>query len=412
MRPLHVSEVDTDILHGYIPQGYIHDNPCYRRLNAVTKKHSYPIPRREDGIDSLGDACVFSTLDCNAGYWQIPMALDDIDKTAFTCHIGTYEYLKLAFGLPNTPATFQRSLDIILSRMTGKTCLVYLDDVIVFSDTPENHLKALDEALTRLGRASVSLKAKKCQFFQKSVEYLGHIISRGEMRVHNKNLEALALVGHPRTKTQLRSFLCMCNVYRSFFANYARIAAPLNQLTTKAYGDTLPAFTETQAAAFTRHRDALVHPPVLALPLRGTPFNIDDDACDTQLGCALLQEQPGRQLKSMGFYIRALQPEQLKYSATEKECLGLVWAMVHLLHFVEGSRFKVRTDHECLSWIYRLKTATGRLLRWRLRLAEIDFEVKYKKGANHHLPDALSRIPTTGLDHKELDDDIPCVLLA
>jgi len=200
--------------------------------------------------------------------------------------------------------------------------------------------------------------------------------------------------------------------YRRFVANYARISAPLNQLTTKAYGDSLPAFTQAQAAAFTRIRDALLHPPILALLRRGAPFTIDFDACDTQLGCALLQKQPDSQLKSLGLYSRALQPEQRNYSATEKECLGLVWAVLHLRHYVEGSRFTVRTDHECFSWIYRLTTATGRLLRWRLRIAEFDFEVKYKSGANHHLPDALSRIPTTGLEQKELDDDIPCFLMA
>jgi len=254
----------------------------------VTKEDSYPTPRMEDCIDSLGGARVSSTLDCNAGYWQIPMGLDYIDKTAFTGQIGTNEYLKMAFGVTNAPATFQRALDIILSGMTWQTCLVYVDDVIVFSDTPENHMKARDEALTRLGRAGATLKAKKSQFFQTSVEYLGHIISPGEMRVHRKNLEALAKVGHPRTKTQLCSFLGMCNVYRRFGAKYARIAAPLNHLTTKAYGDTLPAFTETQAAAFTRLRDAPLHPPVLALPRRGALFTIDIDACDTQLGCALL----------------------------------------------------------------------------------------------------------------------------
>jgi len=151
----------------------------YRRLNAVTKKDSYPIPRMEDCIDLLGDARVFSTLDCNAGSWQIPMAPDDIDKTAFTCHMGTYDYLKMAFGLTNAPAIFQRALDIFLSGMTSQTFLVYLDDVIVFSDSPENHVKAIDEALTRLGRAGVTLKAKKCQLFQTSFQYLGHIISPG-----------------------------------------------------------------------------------------------------------------------------------------------------------------------------------------------------------------------------------------
>jgi len=128
------------------------------------------------------------------------------------------------------------------------------------------------------------------------------------MLVHNKNLEALAKVVHPRTKTQLRSFLGMCNVYRRFVVNYARIEAPLNQLTTKAVGDTLLSFTETQVAAFTRLRDALLQPPVLALPRRVAPFTIDVDACDTQLGRDLLQEQPDSHLKLVGFYSRALQP--------------------------------------------------------------------------------------------------------
>jgi len=273
-------------------------------------------------------------------------------------------------------------------------------------------VKALDEALTLLGPAGVTLMAKKCQFFQTSVEYLGHNTSPGGMRVHNKNLEALAKEGHPRTKTKLRSFLDMCNVYRRFVANYAQIAAPSNHLMTKAHGDTLMAFKETQAATFTRLSDALLHAPVLAHPRRATPFTIDVDACDTQLGCALLQEQLDSQLKPVGFYSRALQSEKRKYSATEKECLELVWAVLHLRHCVEGSRFTVRTEHECLRCIYRLKTATGRLLRWRLRLEEFDFEVKYKKGANHHFPDALLRIPLTGLDQKELDDDITCFLLS
>ena len=220
--------------------------------------------------------------------------------------------------------------------------------MIVFCDTPKNHVKALDEALTHLGWAGVTLKAKKCQFFQTSVEYLGHIISPGKMGAQQEPGGA-GEVGHTRTKTQLRSFLGMCNVYRGFVANYARIAAPLNQLTTKAYGDTLPTFTETQAAAFTRLLDALLHPPVLALPRRGAPFTIDVDACDTQLGCALLQEQKDGQLNHVGFYSRALQPEQCNYSATKKEGLGLVWAVLHLRNYVKGSRFTVRTDHECLS---------------------------------------------------------------
>jgi len=296
--------------------------------------------------------------------------------------------------------------------MTWQSCLVYLDDVIVFSATAEGHLQALDEALTRLGRAGVTLKAKKCRFFRTSVEYLGHVISPGEMRVHNNNLDALAKATHPRTKTQLRSFLGMCNVYRRFIRGYSAIAAPLTRMTSKEYGDALPTLDNAQAKALEQLREALLHPPVLALPRRGAPFTIDVDAYDTQLGCALLQEQADAALTPVGFYSRGPQPEERNYSASEKECLGVVWAVLHLRHYVDGAHLTVRTDHECLSWIYRLATASGRLLRWRLRLAEFDFDVKYKKGANHHLPDALSRLPSDGKDDGELDDEIPCFLLA
>jgi len=204
----------------------------------------------------------------------------------------------------------------------------------------------------------------------------------------------------------------MCNVYRRFVANYTRIAAPLNRLTTREYGEKLPSFTPQKAAAFTQLRYALLHPLVLALPRRGPPFTIKVEACDTQLGYALLQVQQDGELNPVGFYSRALQPEQRNYSMTEKECRGLVWSVLHFRHYVEGTRFTVRTDHEFVSWINRLTTAIGRLLRWRFRLAEFDFEVKYKRGTDHHLPDALSRVSTKRLNKKELDDDIPCFLLA
>lgn len=163
----------------------------YRRLNLATVKDAYPIPRMDDCLDSLGDAQVFSTLDCNAGYWQIPMAPEDEHLTAFPCHKGAWQCVRSPFVLCNAPAIFQRAMDIILAGVKWQTCLVYLDDVIVFSHSPEVHLVHLDQVLQLLKENGVSLRPSKCHLFQKQVEYLGHVIRPGRVALNEKNTKAL-----------------------------------------------------------------------------------------------------------------------------------------------------------------------------------------------------------------------------
>jgi len=154
----------------------------------------YPLPRMDDCIDFLGDAKVFSTLDCNSGYWQIPVANEVRDKTTFVCHQGVYRYIRLPFGLSNTPATFQRAIDMILGGLQGKSCL---EDIIVFSQSAGEHLEHLREVFTALCGAGVSLKAKKSHMFQNEVEYLGHNVGRGELKVQDKNIGGLKEVSPP-----------------------------------------------------------------------------------------------------------------------------------------------------------------------------------------------------------------------
>lgn len=177
----------------------------YRRLNLITKKDSYPLPRMDEYIDSLGDAKVLTTIYCNAGYWQIPVAEEDIPKTAFVCHAGVYEFLRMPFGLSNAPATFQLAIDIILSGVKWKHCLVYLYDVIVFSRNMKDHVKHVDEVLGLLQQAEVTLRLRKCAFFQRTVEYLGHQITPGKLGVSEGNTRALRDADFPRTQTQLKS---------------------------------------------------------------------------------------------------------------------------------------------------------------------------------------------------------------
>jgi len=201
-----------------------------RQLNERTVRDSYPLPRMDDCLDSLGDAQFFSTFDCNAGYWKIPIAEEGNTKTAFTFHCGTYQCTRLPFGLCNAPATAQRAIDMILSGVKWQNVLVYFDDLIIFSADAESHLSHMDTVLTLHGRHGVTLKALKCHLFSNEVEYLGHVVRPGRLSVNEKNLKAIKKAAFLKTQTQLRSFLGMCNVYRRFTVDFAKTAKPLNDL--------------------------------------------------------------------------------------------------------------------------------------------------------------------------------------
>jgi transposase InsO family protein len=396
----------------------------YRKLNQLTVRDAYPLPRMDECIDSLGEAKVFSTLDCNCGYWQIPVDSADQDKTTFTSHEGLFRFKRMPFGLMNAPATFQRVVDMTLSGLNWKICLVYLDDIIVFSPSYEEHIRDLDIVLGRLYGAGLSLKLKKCFFFKETVNYLGHVIQPGKLAVATKNTEALKHAKAPTTLTELRSFLGLCNVYRRFVPSFARIAAPLNALLRKGESRSEFAFTELQHEAFDSLREKLLHPPILALPRAAGQFVLDTDASQEQIGCCLFQQNPvdvedgkdirptGKELvrRPIGYWSRSLTSAERNYSTTEKECLAIVWAILQLRPYLEGKRFIVRTDHNSLRWVLNLSDAQGRLARWRLRLLEFDFEVQYSPGKEHHAADTMSRLrsPDTSIPKEPVDTEIPC----
>jgi len=273
----------------------------YRRLNNITKKNGYPLPRMRDCLDSLGDAQVFTSLDCTAGYWQVPLRKEDQEKTAFTTHCDIYHRLSMPFGLTNAPATFQRALDIILSGLKWQICFVYLDDVIIFSANAEQHVKDVDKVLHRLRKAGVIHNLEKCTWFSDEIEYLGHIVRSGQLHVHNKNVDALKHAKFPTTKTQLKSFLGMCNVYRRFVKDFAKRAEPLNALARVEIPPDLPPPTDVAIAAFEDLLNALLCPPVLALRKANRKLVVDVDACADQVGCTLLQEEPGELLHPVGY---------------------------------------------------------------------------------------------------------------
>ena len=349
----------------------------YRRLNVLTIKDTYPLPRMDEGLDSLGEAKYFTTLDCNSGYRQIPIAEEDRNKTTFTCHARTYRFLRMPFGLCNAPPTFQRTVDILLSGYRWKTCLVYLDDVIIFSKSIEEHLRHVDEVLEILRQAGMSLRLRKCHFFTNSVNYLGHVIRPGTLEVSEKNIVAIRAATPPKNQTQPRYFLGLCNVYRLFVPGFARIARPLTELTKKETSFQLPDFNEEQLIAFEDLKSRLISTTVLRLPRTGLPFYIDTDACEYQIGCTLMQEDSQGARHPAGYWSRTLSSAERNYSAAERECRAAVWAVTTLRPYLERTRFIVHTDHKALRWLLNLTDGdtTGSLARWRLRLSEYDFEV-------------------------------------
>ncbi len=381
----------------------------YRKLNEVTVKDSYPIPRMDDCLDSLGEATIFTGLDAYSGYWQMNVAKKDRHKTAFTCHAGTFQCVRMPFGLTNAPATFQRGLDMVLSKFKWKTCLVYLDDVIIYSKSVEDHIQHVDEVLTALREAGITLKISKCTFFSDKIEYLGHVIKPGRLEVDQANTKSLRDARPPTSKTQLRSFLGLVNVYRRFIEDFAKVAGPLNELLKKGAPDKFE-LNEAQLEAFRKLIDAVVSPKVLALPVPGLPYSIDSDACDYGVGCALFQTHPGGERKPIGFWSRTLNDAERNYGVPERECLAVMFALKTLRPYILYERFVLHTDQESLSWLMNIEDPSGRLLRWRLRLAEFDFEVKYKLGKLNTQADAMSRLFTDSEAAHEDMEDIPCFL--
>ena len=298
-----------------------------------------------------------------------------------------------------------------MTRFKWKTCLVYLDDVIIFSKDVDDHIKHADEIITALTEAGVTLKINKCFFFQRKVEYLGHMVKPGQLEIDRTNVASLKNAKPPTNKTQLRSFLGLCNVYRRFIKDFTGLAHSLNKLLKKGTPDTFE-FDDEQRKSFDSLIDKVCYPPVLALPRANLPYSLDCDASDYGIGCALFQTHPDGERKPIGFWSRSLLPAEENYSASERECLAVVWALKTLRPYLMYEKFTVYTDHAALHWLLTITDPSGRLIRWRLRLAEYDFEVKYKKGKANTQADALSRLNTLSetIAHDD-SDDIPAFLL-
>lgn len=358
----------------------------YRKVNDITIKDVFPLPRTTDLLESFHGAKIFSTLDAAAGYWQVPLSEESIPKSAFICPEGLFEFLVMPFGLCNAPATYQRIMNVLLAGVNGISCLVYLDDIIVFSKDFDSHLHDLAEVLDRLMDAEILLKPSKCKFGVNRVEYLGHIVSDKGIAPDPRKLEKLWNFPRPKSVVDVRSFLGFAGYYRKFVRNFAIIAEPLFDLLKK---DHEFIWLEAHEQAFQVLIKAIAKDAVLAHPQFDKPFIVDTDACDTGIAGVLSQNIDGKE-RPIAFVSRHLAPGEQKWHIREKEALGIVWTLESFRHFLLGSSFHVRTDHSSLTWF--LSAAKGRLGRWALKLKEFaPFQIVHRAGKAHTNVDALSR---------------------
>ena len=359
----------------------------YRKLNRVTKLDAYPMPTIDYILHSLHGATIFSSLDLKSGYHQMMMHDDDMEKTAFKCEEGLFQFTVLPFGVVNGPASFQRLMEIVLHGLIGKICYVYLDDIVCYSSTPQQHLADLRQILQRLQRSCLTVNIQKCVFGCSSMKYLGHIVGNNGLRTDPEKVQGIFDYPIPTNVKQLERFLGMVTWYGKFIPHLASIAAPLNQLRHKT---AKWEWTDECTASFSQMKSILASEPVLVYPDLSRSFVIHTDASNTGLGAVLLQEIDG-ELHTIAYASRSLDVCEQNYSTTERECLAVIWALEKWRVYLEGKRFQVVTDHQALTWLFKKARLTGKFARWVLRLQDFCFDVTYRPGALHVVPDALSR---------------------
>ena len=361
----------------------------YRKLNAVTIPENYPLPFIEDSIDKMQGKKVFSKLDLKSSYWQLAMALKDQHLTAFMSHVGLFEWRRMPFGLRNATATFQRLMHQVLAGCESFT-EIHVDDIFVFSDTMEEHMKHLQIIMDRLNEAHLILNLPKCHFCEDSVQFIGHIFSSTGISPDPEKCLSMTHLSPPHDQTSARSFLGMTNYYRRFIRDYAAIAHPIIELTKK---NTDFIWRAEHQEAFEKLIKILSSTPVLVHPIFSKVFKVTTDASDYAVAGMLSQDHDGIDLP-VCYYSRTLSGAQLNYATIEKECLAIIECIRHWRHYLSYQPFLIETDHEPLKWLHSLSEPTRRQTRWSILLQEYEYTISHRPGKSNVVADALSRCQT------------------
>ncbi|XP_067293545.1 uncharacterized protein [Pseudorasbora parva] len=371
------------------PDGTLRFCNDFRRLNEVSEFDGYPMPRVDELLERLGRARYITTLDLTKGYWQVPLTNSAKEKTAFSTPSGHWQYRTLPFGLHGAPATFQRMMDILL-RPHQAYAAAYLDDVVIHSETWQDHLERLRRVLLELRRAGLTANPRKCHLALAEAQYLGFRVGRGLIQPQQRKVDAILTAPRPETKTQVRAFLGLAGYYRCFIPNFSSLASPLTDLTRKGQPEKVK-WDDALDKTFRAIKTSLTTEPVLRAPDFNCPFLLQTDASDTGLGAVLSQVQEGEE-HPVTYISRKLTPAETRYAAVEKEALAIKWAVLELRYYLLGRRFTLMTDHAPLQWMARAKDTNARVTRWFLALQDFHFTVEHRAGTANSNADGLSRL--------------------
>ena len=372
-------------------------------LNGSVLREVHPIPRVDEALAQLTGATIFSKLDANSGFWQIPLSPESRPLTTFITPFGRYHFNKLPFGISSAPELFQRRMNAILEGLEGVTCLI--DDVLVVGKDEAEHDTRLMRVLRRLETVGVTLNREKCAFRQSSVKFLGHLIGQDGVRADPEKTSAIRDMETPQSVSDLRRFLAMVNQLGKFSPRISELTQPLRELlsTKRAW-----LWGPEQEQAFDHVKEELLQPTTLVLYNPQAELKVSADASSFGLGAVLFQKVKD-DWKPVAYASRSMSETERRYAQIEKEALAVTWACEKFTDYILGRQFEIETDHKPLVPLLSTKHLDNlppRVLRFRLRLARFDYTISHVPGKHLYTADTLSRAPVAGSDDNSLQEEV------
>lgn len=366
----------------------------YRKLNQIREIQNFPIPLIDDILNGLAGSLYYSCLDIKHAYWQIKLADEESrNASAFSANHFQYRWLRMPMGLSTACQTWQKTINTILEPLIGKGVYVYLDDVIVYAKNKKEHDETLWNVMDLLKDHNLQLKITKCNLYAKEFEYLGHIISKEGIKANPKKVEVIHNYPRPRTVKHIQRFLGMCNYFRRYVRNYAKMAKPLTSLLRK---ETPFVLAEAQQKAFDALKKALAEEVTLAFPTDEQLY-VTCDSSSHSIGAMLsVGELPND--RPIYFFSKTLNDVQKRYSTIERELLAIVEAIKAFRVYLYGRFFILITDHKPLCHLFNMKNCNSRMFRQKLELMDYNFKIIHRPGCQNHVADALSRIEPLTLE--------------